>query len=277
MEKLKKPTKVFISSIDGLGSRALWMAWKNPFKSRKLSFMNLLLNIDIGVKDCWGVSQITTREFNSSVKDFSKTMVVAECDIDYAITLIGDALFYNVKKGTPIPYQFYFWKHLLEQHFHIKHELYTPEFKDYDLESIAKDEENLINTFDLFNYRFFGDWFIANPRVYDYAEKNKSKRGYVIKKMTYQKAEKLFSKFTQELIEPNADMVKRMLELSADFLNKAGQTEMAKTTLCALLHMDLEPLYCHPFIQRMVIESIKVALNNMRNGFDMRVSPDAFE
>ena len=95
--------------------------------------------------------------------------------------------------------------------------------------------------------------------------------------MTYQKAEKLFSKFTEELIEPNADKVKRMLQLSADFLDKAGQTEMAKTTLCAFLHMDIKPLYYHPFIQRMVIESIKVALNNMKNGFDMRVNPGDFE
>ncbi|MGI5860141.1 MAG: HEAT repeat domain-containing protein, partial [Tepidanaerobacteraceae bacterium] len=54
-EKLQSPTKIFISSIDGIGSRALWMAWKNPFKSRKLSFMNLLISSDVGVKDCWGV------------------------------------------------------------------------------------------------------------------------------------------------------------------------------------------------------------------------------
>jgi hypothetical protein len=41
--------------------------------------------------------------------------------------------------------------------------------------------------------------------------------------------------------------------------------------------MNIRPLYYHPFIQRMIIESIRVALNNMKNGFDMRVNPDAFE
>ena len=78
----------------------------------------------------------------------------------------------------------------------------------YKRQAIEKDEECLKNTFDLFNHSFFNDWFIAQPRVYDYAEQNKSRKGYLIKKMTYQKAEKLFSKFTEELIEPNADKVK---------------------------------------------------------------------
>ncbi|WP_213974898.1 HEAT repeat domain-containing protein [Tepidanaerobacter acetatoxydans] len=276
-ENLQKPAKVFISSIDGIGSRVLWIAWKNPFKSRKLSFMNLLISADMGVRDCWGVSNITTREFNSSVKDFSRTTVVTKCDLDYAITLLGDALFFNKTKDYPIPYQFYFWKHLLEQNCHINCEPYYPQFAGYDLESIEKDQECFKSTFDLFNHSFFNDWFIAHPRVYDYAEGNKSKKGYLIKKMTYQKAEKLFARFTEELIEPNADKVKRMLELSADFLDKAGQTEIAETALCAFLHMDIKPLYHHPFIQRMIIESIKVALNNMKNGFDMRFNPGDFE
>ena len=41
---------------------------ENPFKSRKLSFVNLLINVDTGIRDCWGVSHITPRELNSSVR-----------------------------------------------------------------------------------------------------------------------------------------------------------------------------------------------------------------
>lgn len=276
-EKLEPPIKVYISSIDGLGSRVLWIAWKNPYKSQKISFMNLLIGIDIGVKDCWGVSNITTKEFNSSIKDFSKTMFVTECDLEYAILLIDDALILNEKTGNSIPYQFYFWKNLLEQHCVIKPKVYNPNFIDYDLNLIKKDEECLKNTFDLYNSSFFNDWFIAHPRVYDFAEENKSKKGYLLKKMTYQKMENLFSKFSGELIEPIEDKVKRMLQMAADFLDKVGQTELAKAALCAYLNMDIKPLYNHPFIQRMIIESIKVALNNMKNGFDMRQNPRGFE
>jgi hypothetical protein len=73
-------------------------------------------------------------------------------------------------------------------------------------------------------------------------------------------------------------MIKRMLELSADFLDKANKRIWPKTPFVRItMHMDKKPLYYHPFIQRMVIESIKVALNNMKNGFDMRVNPGDFE
>jgi len=274
---LEKPVKVVVSSIDGLGSRALWIAWRNPQKARKLVSMNLLINSREGIKDCMGMSQISTREFNSTIKDLAKTAVIFECDFDYALTLIRDALYHNQMTGMEIPYQFYCWKQLLEHQYNLTPQLFVPNFENYDLDFIKNDEEILKKCFDLFDYPIFDDWFIAEPRVYDYAEEYKSKKGYMIKKMTSSRAEKLFSRFTKELIEPHADMFKRMLELTASFLDHAGQTELVKIVLSALLHMDMSPLYYHPFIQRMVIESIKVALDNMKNGYDMRVNPDAFE
>jgi len=269
-EKLKYPVKVFISSIDGLGSRVLWIAWKNPYRGRKMCFMNLITDVDVGIKDCWGASNVTTKEFNASLKDFSKSMFVSQCELEYAALLISDAMSLNKMKGISAPYQFYFWKNLLEKHCRIEHHLYDPEFTGYDFDQIKSDEECLKNTFNLYESSFFNDWFIAHPRVYDYAEENKSKRGYHLKKMTHQKMESLFSKFSEELIEPNLGKIKRMLQLSIDFLIKTGQEQLAKTALCAYLNLDIKPLYYHPFIQRMIIESIKVALSNMKNGFDMR-------
>jgi len=274
--RIQKPQKICISSIDGLGSRALWMAWKNPAKSRRLGFMNLLLTCESGLKDCWGASQITTREFNSSVKDFSKTAAITQCDLDYAIDIICDSLAQNGRGKVEIPYQFYFWKALLETCANIEPRPYTPNFDEFDLKGILESDELLKNTFNLFDHGFFKYWFVADPAVYDYAENNKSKKGFVLKKMTWQKTESLFSDFTKELIEPASDVIKRMLELSADFLRLMGETDAAEIVICAFLHMDLRPLHYHPFVQRMVTESLSVALSNMKNGFDMRVDPDAF-
>ena len=117
---------------------------------------------------------------------------------------------------------------------------------------------------------------MAEPRVYDYAEQNKSK-GILAKKMTHQKTEKLFCEFTKELIEPQRERFKENVRAYSRFFSKVKNEELTKTVLCAYVHMDIEPLHYHPFIQRMVIESIRVALNNMKNGFDMRINPDAFE
>ncbi|TYP49275.1 HEAT repeat domain-containing protein [Thermosediminibacter litoriperuensis] len=275
----KKPTKIVLSSVDGLGSRALWIAWRNPAKNRKLCSMNLLMNSSEGIKDCWSISQITGREFNNSVRDLSRSTVVMETNAEHAVSLIRDAYYWNCQLGNPAPYQFFFWKGIIEQSMscRITPKVYRPDFSEYDLKAIRENRDYFKDTFDLFNYRLFEDWFVAEPRVYDYAEEHKSKNGYYIKKMTVSKAENLFARFTSELIEPRAAMLRRMLELAADFLNKMGERELVKVVLSAMMHMDIKPLHHHPFIQRMVIESLRVALVNMKNGFDMRVNPEAFD
>ncbi|KXG78417.1 hypothetical protein AN618_04840 [Fervidicola ferrireducens] len=276
---LKKPVKVILSSIDGLGSRALWIAWRNPIKKRRLCSMNLLVNVSEGIKDCWSISQMTSREFENSVRDLSRSTIIVETDAQYAVALIKDAFYWNLKTGNPIPYQFFFWKGVIEESMscRLAPKPYRPDFSMYDLLSIKADEDYYKSTFDLFNYRLFEDWFVAEPRVYDYAEEHKSKNGYYIKKMTLSKAESLFSKFTAELIEPRVETLRRMLELAADFLNRMGERELVKVVLSAMLHLDSDPLHYHPFIQRMIIESLRVALINMKNGFDMRVNPEAFD
>lgn len=276
---IKKPVKMMLSSIDGLGSRVLWIAWRNPVKKRRLCSMNLLLNVSDGIRDCWSISQMTGREFENSVKDLSRSTIIVEADAQYAVTLMRDAYYRNLKEGNPIPYQFFFWKGIVEESLscRISPKPYSPDFSMYDLSSIMADENYFKSTFDLFNYRLFEDWFVAEPRVYDYAEEHKSKNGYYIKKMTISKAENLFSKFAAELVEPRVETLKRMLELAADFLNKMGERELVKVVLSALLHLDSTPLHHHPFIQRMIIESLRVALVNMKNGFDMRVNPEAFD
>ena len=54
-----------------------------------------------------GVSQITSDEFNTTINDLEKTTVVVEEDMDYALTLIKDALYNNYQRNAEIPYQFF--------------------------------------------------------------------------------------------------------------------------------------------------------------------------
>lgn len=269
-QNLKRPIKAFVSSIDGTGNRSIWMVWQDPFKYKRLSFVNLLINTELGVVDCWGVSDLTAREFNSSINDFSKTAFMEKCDFDYVVTLLGDALLVNQTKGSRIPYQFYFWKYLVELNDSIKYEKYCPKFEAYDLETLKNDDACLKKTFGLIDYGYFDDWFIRDPRVCAYVKESKAKHGYQIRKLSYQKSEKLFRNFTEELIEPNINIIKRMLELSADFLERSNCQDIAKLTLCALLNMDMKPLCRHPFIQGLIIESLRMALGSVMSESEIR-------
>jgi hypothetical protein len=88
---------------------------------------------------------------------------------------------------------------------------------------------------------------------------------------------KLNQEFIKELIVPEKEKLKRMLELTWDFLMRKGCREKADMVLKVLNNLDRIPLSENPFIQRITAESIRVALNNMKKGFDMRVNPDAFD
>lgn len=272
--ELGDPIKIIISSIDGLGNRALWFAWQNPIGKDKLVTMNLLLNSETGVSDCWCISQISVEDFKLPVADLAKTTVIAECDLDYALYILRDALCCNYEKQIGLPYQFYFWKYLLSQKYDMKPKSYKPVLNNLNSLNYKTD---INETFELFNYNIFQDWFISDPRVYDYADVSRSKNDFTLKKMPYEKVEHIFSSFTRELIEPRADILKRMLELTADFVSKLGQNEIAQLILVAAQNMDRKPLCYNPFIQRMVLESLKVALGNMKNGFDMRLAPEVFD
>ncbi|MGB9812030.1 MAG: HEAT repeat domain-containing protein [Thermovenabulum sp.] len=277
--KIKEPFKILLTSIDGLGSRALWIVWKHPLMKRKYCSASFLLNSGLGIKDCWSVSRLSLKEFKDSVKDLAKTTVIVETSGEYALKLLQDALHNNYKSDNPLPYQFYFWQGLIEESLstEIVPTPYEPDFSDYDKNEIKFDHNYLIKTFDLLSYPIFEDWFFSEPQVYDYAEEYKSKKGFFIKKLTLDKTEKLFAKFTEEVVLPRINLLKRMLELSADFLKLLDEKELVKVVLSALYNLDMEPLYYHPFVQRIIIESLKVALTNMKNGFDMRSNPDVFD
>ncbi|KYO67982.1 hypothetical protein [Thermovenabulum gondwanense] len=277
--KIQQPYKILLTAIDGLGSRALWMVWKHPLLKRKYCSVSFLINISSGIKDCWSVSRLSLKEFKESSKDLSRTTVIAEIDGNYAIKLLEDAIWQNNKSGNPLPYQYYFWQGVIEDSLstEIAPTPYIPGFNEYDLSEIKLNHNYLIKNFELLNYPLFEDWFFSEPRVYDFAEEYKSKKGFFLKKLTLEKTEKLFFQFTEEIILPRLDILKRMLELSADFLRLLDEKELVKVVLSAILHLDMQPIYYHPLIQRIIIESLKVALTNLKNGFDIRLNPEVFD
>ena len=93
--------KSIISTMDGTGSRTIWFSWRHPQKKRKLCTLNILINVEEGIRDCWSISEITVRDFNLTIKELKKGAEVIE-DYDYGLTLVRDALMINKKKNYPV-------------------------------------------------------------------------------------------------------------------------------------------------------------------------------
>jgi len=63
VSKKRDTYKVIISSIDGRGNRVIWFTWRIPRKKPLLLSVNLLLNTETGIKECWGNNRLTLKEF----------------------------------------------------------------------------------------------------------------------------------------------------------------------------------------------------------------------
>ncbi|MDI3535241.1 MAG: hypothetical protein PWQ82_1606 [Thermosediminibacterales bacterium] len=269
-----KQYKAIVSSIDGLGSRALWFSWRHPKNKRKLCSINLLVNIKDGIKDCWAVPEISVRDFNSTLKELKKEAEVLE-DYEYALKILQDALNQNRVSGKPVPTLMSFWKRFFRKQ-DIVEKRYDPE-KPNEIEEIVFKPDFDDKTFYLFDMQEFKDWFISQPRVYDYAEiylKLNSKGSNGKNHLT--KMKRFYKKFSDELILPKKEEITRMMELTWDFLFRKNKLEEAKQAYYALTKIKTQPLYELPFIQRIIIESIKIALNNLKKGFDLRAANPRF-
>lgn len=263
--------RALVSSIDGLGCRAVWFAWRHPKHARKLCSINLLVNVTEGIKDCWAIPEISARDFNSTLRELKKEAEVVE-DYEYTIGILKDALYQNIVSRTPIPAPVFFWRQFFNpadfkpQRFVLEQ---TKRKRCYDI-----DVSSAGSLMDILEFR---DWFVSSPRVYDYAdeysvlEKKRHQRSYPAR------LAKLCQRFCDELIAPKQDTIKRMLEFSIDFLVKLDKKREADLAAQTLQLMERLPLYQNPFIQRMVIDSIKIAKANMKKGYDMRLNPELYE
>ena len=92
----------------------------------------------------------------------------------------------------------------------------------------------------------------------------------------------MLKQYAVEVFEPQRDFIKRNLELTADFLfRQPNRRDEAELALVAALNLEPEsttlPLHEHPFIERMMDESLEMAELNMSHGFDVRINPEFFD
>lgn len=269
--------RVVISSIDGRGSRAVWIARRNPKTRPSLTTVHLLLNTEVGIKDCFGMRRVAVADFNEQIRELTESGMIYEGDFEYATKLIQDALVVSEKNGTLPPSTFYYWQDLLEP------EWLAPRPYEVDLgasnnESDPADDGLLDASLFLMEHPIFDDWYVEEEEVYDFADEaaDISKR-YRSGLAGEREMASLELRFYRSLIEPNLPELQRRLELQADFLRLVKAPYLARIAAAARLTLRPESSQNHPFIRAIIKKSLDVARQNMDEGFDLRLNPEAFE
>ena len=273
--------KAVISFIDGNNSRVLWVARWNDGK-KDLETLNLMLNTRVGIKDCYGTTHVSRREFDSMVRAMREEIDSVVLDYDYALTLIKDAISQNRESGNAIPIEFALHKRVLKQD-DITPERYIPRFQDSvpNLSELQNDEEMLEESYYLHDLDDFSSWFDQSPETYDYWEQLEALINKYRGKTLDRKIDALLKQYVAEVFEPQREVIKRNLEMSADILfrqdNRADEAQIALSAALNLAEESSLPLHEHPFIERMIEESLEMAEINLSYGFDVRTNSELFD
>jgi len=126
----------------------------------------------------------------------------------------------------------------------------------------------------LFEEECFADWFLALPRVYDYAEEWQSLEEASEKQLKGRALDNLLEKCCREIFPPLLEQISRRLLLTADLVRESGgERDLVEHILAVALSLSVSgfPCHCHPFLRRLALESLQMARESLGEGYDPRL------
>jgi hypothetical protein len=158
----------------------------------------------------------------------------------------------------------------------LKPEAYIPRFNLAHLDGIVEKIPGYVTgSNELLDDPSLEGWILSEPAVYDAADRFIALEGDLgADCVTAEALEAEISRFCDELIIPRrAEIIKRLL-LTADYMQQIGSGEQTvQQTLATALSLvgGFLPESRHPFIRRLVLDSVDTARQALSEGYDVRL------
>lgn len=259
--------------VDVYGSRSLLFSWQ--LEDGTYAALVLLTGESEGVINALSYRMKDPREYDGVLREVTAGELLEPVEAAYALALLRDALFRSREQGYFLPPDFYVDMRLFEPA-DLRPESYIPRFSLVHLDGIVERIPAYIATSnELLDNPGLEGWLLSEPAVYDVAERLdmlEKKSSGVGPSEAELEAELL--EFCTDLIAPRrAEMVKRLL-LTADYLQQTGNEEtVVQHTLATALSLvgGFVPEVSHPFIRRLILDSIETARQALAEGYDLRL------
>ncbi len=209
------------------------------------------------------------------LKDVSAGELLQPADPVYAMAILRDALHHSREQGFYLPPDFYVDMRLFRAD-SLKPEAYIPRFNLAHLDGIVEKIPGYVTgSNELLDDPSLEGWILSEPAVYDAAERFIALEGDLgADSVTAEALEAEISRCCEELIIPRrAEIIKRLL-LTADYLQQTGSDEQAvQKALATALSLvgGFLPDCRHPFIRRLVLDSVDTARQALSEGYDLRL------
>jgi hypothetical protein len=264
---------VFAGPVDFYGSRTLWFSWR--LDGQALAAMLILTGETDGMLNAISYRMKDEKEYGHILKDVAGGEMLTPVDHDYALASLRDALHRSREGGFYLPPDFYVDMRLFRPD-SLKPEAYIPRFKLKHLEDIVEKIPDYVATSaDLLDEPGLEGWVLTETALYDAADRIKSlETDGRPDSVSTEALEKEISACCDELIVPRrADIIKRLL-MTADYLQQIeGDDSVVQKTLATALSLvgGFLPDCRHPFIRRLLLDSVDAARQTLAEGYDPRL------
>lgn len=265
--------EIYAGPVDFYGSRTLWFSWR--LGDQAFAAMLILTGETDGMLNAISYRMKDKKEYGHILKDVAGGEMLTPVEADYALASLRDALHRSREGGFYLPPDFYVDMRLFRPD-SLKPEAYVPRFKLKHLEDIVEKIPSFVTTSNqLLEEPGLEGWLLTETTLYDVADRfNALEAANGTADATTDALEKEISRCCDELIVPRrADIIKRLM-LAADYLQQIGSDDIAvqKTLATALSLVGGFLSDCrHPFIRRLLLDSIDAARQTLAEGYDPRL------
>jgi len=253
------PKEGFVSGIDSLGHRLLWLVI--PHSGRGLTVMHGIVSDMEGIVD-FSQDEMTRKGFRSFFEEVQEKnpFPFVEMEPSYIAFLFTQAYQLNLDKKGSSPQDYLRAKSEIES---IKKVYAKPLiYSTLQADEIAGDDRMLKKGGDLLKTDAFYSWRIEEDQIRLYtdevweAEQSKIVLNQVQKEVRFQG---IYQRALTELFSGERKFLyQRRLEEMAYVLLKSGREEEAKISLCVAMDLEkpLNPIQPNPFLFQLVVKSI---------------------
>ncbi len=262
--------EVHAGPIDFYGGRSLWFSWQ--LEDGSYAGMLALTGESEGLLNAISYRMKDARDYTSVVRELVASEQLLPVDQTHALAVLRDALHHSREQGFYLPPDFYVDMRLFRPDA-IKPDPYVPRFSLIHLDGIVeKIPAHVAASNELLDEPGFEGWVLSEPAIYDAADRFASHGG--AEGMSAEELEAEISRCCDDLITPRrAEIIKRLL-LTADYLQQTGsEEESIQKVLATALSLvgGFLPECRHPFIRRLVLDSVDAARQAIAEGYDLRL------
>lgn len=261
-----------VGPLDIYGSRPLLFSWQ--LDDDAYAVLLLLAGESEGVINALSYRMKDVAEYNAVLREITAGEFLEPAESSYALALLRDALFNSRKQGFHLPPDFYVDMRLFDP-VSIRPEAYIPRFSLVHLESIVdRIPDYIADSNELLEHSGLEGWMFSEPVVYDASERLNNLENAAAGGIPDSVLEEIIVNFCAELVVPRrAEIVKRLL-LTADFMQQTGvEGKIIQHTLATALSLvgGFVPEERHPFIRRLILDSLEMARQALADGYDPRL------